>query len=397
MPMKYAIIIPDGAADVPLDELKGRTPLAAAETPNLDWIAANGKCGTVQTVPKGLKPGSDVAIMSVLGYDPKVFYTGRAPLEAAAQGIQIADDEWVFRCNFVTIVDGCMADYCAGQISTEEAGALVDELNRQVGGKRVRFYRGVGYRHLMTCQGEFKVQCTPPHNIPGQKIDAHLPTGKGADLLRTLIRRSQEIFDGHEVNNVRQDLGENPASSIWLWGEGKMPTLPAFADRCGLTGAAITAVDLVRGLAKLIGWDVIEVPGATGYVETNYAGKGAAAVAALDEYDIVCVHIEGPDEAGHNAQVAAKVRCIEEIDRHIVAPVLERLRREDEDWRILVLPDHPTPCTIRKHTAEAVPFAIAGKRVFAALESAFDEASAAASDLHVKHGAELMEYFLTVR
>jgi len=395
--VKYAIIIPDGAADLPLEELDGATPLAAAETPNIDWIAANGRCGTVRTVPRGMHPGSDVAILSVIGYDPKQYYTGRAPLEAAARDLKIGPDELVFRCNLVTIVDGIMEDYSAGHIASEQAASLIEELNRLLAGPNVRFYSGVGYRHLMTFKGECDVTTTPPHDILGQRVQGRLPTGSGADMLRTLIDRSQAIFAEHEINAVRRDLGENPATSIWLWGQGKMPQLPSFAERFGLSAAAITAVDLVRGLAKLIGWSLIEVEGATGYIDTNYFGKGLAAVEAMDEYDLVCVHVEAPDEAGHNADPDAKVKAISQIDRHVVGPLLERLKGEGDQWRILVLPDHPTPCRVRTHTAEPVPFAIAGAGIESVVAEPFNEETAAASDLHVARGCDLMEYFLTVR
>ena len=395
--MKYAIIIPDGAADLPLDELDGRTPLAAAATPNMDWIAAHGKLGTVSNIPKGMPCGSDVAILSLFGYDPEQYYTGRAPLEAAAQNLTVRSDEWIFRCNLVTIVDGAMEDYSAGHITTDEAGAIIDEINRVLADAQVRFYRGVSYRHLMTFLYDCKVRTTPPHDILGQPVAGYLPKGKGSEKLRAIMHRSEEVLARHEINTIRRDLGENPATSLWLWGEGKMPQLASFRKRFGLDAAAITAVDLVRGLAKLIGWHCIEVDGATGFVDTNYAGKGAAAVAALDDYDLVCVHIEAPDEAGHNADVQGKVRAIEQIDEQIVGPVLQRLQGEADQWRILVLPDHPTPCEVRTHTYEAVPLALAGAGVKAVVSEPFTEETAAASDLHIARGCELMEYFLTVR
>jgi len=395
--MKYAIVVPDGAADLPLDELDGRTPLEAAKKPNTDWVAMHGKCGSVCNIPQDMPCGSDVAMLSVLGYDPAECYTGRAPLEAAARGLQIADDEYVFRCNLVTVVDGKMVDYSAGHISTKEAAAIIEQLNRVLSGPNVRFYPGVSYRHLMTYKGEVDVRTTPPHDILAKPVGGFLPRGPGAGALRTLIDTSREILADHEINVIRRDLGENPATCIWLWGEGKMPALRPFAERYGLSGAAITGVDLVRGLARLIGWEIIEVPGATGYVDTNYAGKGAAAAEALDRHDIVCIHVEAPDEAGHNADAPAKVHAIEQIDKHVVAPVLERLKAEGDEWRVLILPDHPTPCAVRTHTPQPVPFAIAGKRIESVVSSPLTEKAADASDLHVPRGCELMEYFLTVR
>ncbi len=395
--MKYAIIIPDGAADAAVDELGGKTPLQAAATPNMDWVASHGKIGTVRTVPKELPCGSDVAILSLLGYDPRKYYTGRAPLEAAAQDLSVGPDEWIFRCNFVTVIDGIMEDYSAGHITTTEAGELIKELQRVLGGQQIHFHRGVSYRHLMTFRGAVDLTTTPPHDILGQAVEDHLPEGEGADRVRMLMDRSIDVLKTHEINTVRRDLGENPATQIWLWGQGTMPQLPRFEDLYHVKGSAITAVDLVRGISKLIGWTPIEVEGATGYLDTNYAGKGAAAVAALDELDLIVVHVEAPDEAGHNADARGKVQAIEQVDKHVVGPVLERLRAEGDDWRILILPDHPTPVSLRTHTHDPVPFAIAGLRITGVLHERFTEAAAAASDLHIPRGCELMEYLLTVR
>ena len=396
--MKYAIVIPDGAADVALDELGGKTPLEAAEIPNIDWIASNGKCGSVSNVPAELPCGSDVAILSVFGYDPTEVYTGRAPLEAAAQGITIAPDEYVFRCNVVTIIDGIMEDHAAGHIATEEAWALIEALREATNDETIGFYRGVSYRHLITLRGPAgDAETTPPHAILGQPAERYMPKGPGSEVLCDMIRRSQFLFPQHEINAVRHDLGENPATSVWLWGQGTMPNLESFEAKYGKTVAAITAVDLVRGIAKLIGWPCIEVEGATGYVDTNYAGKGAAAVAALDDVEMIVVHVEAPDEAGHSAEPKEKVRAIEQIDEHIVGPLLERLKAEGDDWRILVLPDHPTPCTVRDHTHDPVPFAMAGKGVASILAVPFTEAAAARSDLYISRGCDLMEYFLAAR
>ena len=392
--MKYAIIIIDGAADRPIEELGGRTPLQAAVKPAIDGLARAGQVGTVRTVPEGMYPGSDVAILSLLGYDPRRCYTGRAPLEAAAQGLEVPPGHWIFRCNLVTIADGIMADHSAGHITSEEGSRLVAELNDKLADATFRFYPGVSYRHLATIAADLKVTTTAPHDILGQPYRPHLPTGAGAEKLVSLIERSQAVLENHEINLTRRDLGENPASSIWLWGEGKRPQLEGFAQRFGLSAAVITAVDLVRGIARLTGMDVIDVPGATGYVDTNYIGKGEAAVAALDDHDLVIVHVEAPDECGHNAEPELKTRAIEDIDCHIVAPVLERLRKEGDDWRILVGPDHPTPCAVRTHTADAVPFAMAGKGVTRLASQPLTESAARESGLHVAFGHELMEHFL---
>ena len=395
--MRYAIVIPDGAADVPLSELGGKTPLEAAAKPNMDWVASHGKCGTVRTVPKGMPCGSDVAMLSVTGYDPATCYTGRAPLEAAAQGIVVDDGEYVFRCNLVTVVEGLMQDNTAGHISNEEARAMVQLLNDKLADDKVKFYPGVGYRHLMTFKGKGNARTTPPHDMLGKPVADHVPHGEGAHALKVLMAKAEKLLAGSEINVVRRDLGENPATGIWLWGQGKMPQLEPFSRRYAVCGAAITAVDLVRGLARLIGWDVIEVEGATGYLDTNYAGKGAAAVKALADHDLAFVHVEATDEAGHSADPKGKVQALEQIDKHIVGPLLERLWAEGDDWRILILPDHPTPCTIRTHTGDPVPFAVAGKRVESVVQAPFTEAVAAKADLHVDPGCELMEYFLTVR
>lgn len=391
---KYAIIVPDGAADEPLDDFDGATPLEAAETPNMDRISAEGRQGLVRTVPAGMEPGSDVAQMSLLGYDPRRYYSGRAPIEAVARNINLSMDDWVFRCNLVTIVDGKMEDHSAGHISTEEASKLVKELDDELGGDQMRFHTGVSYRHLLVFKGRnFDVRTYPPHDHIGTAVDKILPRGNGAEVLIDLMARSQQLFLNHDINKVRKDLGENQVSSIWLWGQGRRAQMERFKKRFGLRGAAITAVDLVRGLAKLIGFDLIHVPGATGFVDTDYQGKGQAAVEAIDEYDIVFVHVEAPDEAGHSGNARMKKEAIEQVDKHIVGPVLEALRKRDR-WRILVLPDHPTPVSTGAHSGEPVPFAMAGTDVKGILDMGFSEANAAKSGFRIENGFELMEYFL---
>lgn len=391
---KYAIIVPDGAADEPLEQIGKKTVLQIAQTPNMDKISAQGRQGLVRTVPAGFEPGSDVAQMSLLGYDPLTFYTGRAPIEAVARNIKLSANDWVFRCNLVTICDGKMEDHSAGHISTEEAGKLIKDLNEQLAGEQFHFYAGVSYRHLLVFKGaDFDVQTYPPHDYIGSAIEKILPRGKGAEMLIDLIARSQQLFANHDINKVKKDLGENQVSSIWLWGQGKKARMESFKKRFGIKGAAITAVDLVRGLAMLIGFDLINVPGATGFVDTNYRGKASAAIEALDKYDLIFIHIEAPDEASHNGSIEMKQKAIEQIDKYIVGPVLEALQRY-ESWRILVLPDHPTPISSRAHSSEPTPFAMAGTDVSGILHTTFSEANAARSGFRIENGFELMEYFL---
>ena len=391
---KYAIIVPDGAADEPLEQFGNKTVLEIAETPNMDKVSKQGKQGLVRTVPPDMEPGSDVAQMSLLGYDPRRYYSGRAPIEAVARNIKLAADNWVFRCNLVTIVDGKMEDHSAGHISTEEAGKLIEDLNEQLASEKVQFHIGVSYRHLLVFKGlDFNVQTYPPHDYIGTAIEKILPRGKGAEILIDLMARSQQLFANHDVNKVRRDLGENPASSIWFWGQGKKALLESFQKRFGIKGATITAVDLVKGLSMLIGFDLIDVPGATGFVDTNYRGKAAAAIEALDKYDIVFIHIEAPDEASHNGSVELKKKAIENIDKFIVGPVLEALQAY-ESWRLLVASDHPTPLRSRAHSSKPAPFAMAGTGITGILNATFNEKNAAKSGFKIDNGYELMEYFL---
>jgi 2,3-bisphosphoglycerate-independent phosphoglycerate mutase len=391
---KYVIVIPDGAADEPLEQFDNKTVLEAAHTPGMDKISALGRQGLVRTVPVGMEAGSDVAQMSLLGYDPKRYYTGRAPIEAAARNIKLSLEDWVFRCNLITIADGEMADHSAGHISTAEAGKLIKELDEQLGNEQIRFHAGVSYRHLLVFKKlVFDVQTYPPHDNIGTAIDKILPRGKGADMLVDLMACSQQLFTGHDINKVRKDLGENQVSSIWLWGQGKRAQMEHFQKRFGLKGATITAVDLVKGLSKRIGFDLIDVPGATGFIDTNYQGKASAAIEALREYDIVLVHIEAPDEASHSGNAEMKKKAVEQIDKYIVEPVFEALQGY-ESWRMLVMPDHPTPVRTCAHSNEPVPFAMAGDNISGILHTAFSEANAAKSGFRIDNGFELMEYFL---
>ncbi|HTV48337.1 MAG TPA: cofactor-independent phosphoglycerate mutase [Phycisphaerae bacterium] len=399
--MKYAIIIPDGAADSPLEELGGKTPLEAANKPNMDQVASIGRLGTVCTTPPDYSAGSDVCTLCLLGYAPAEYHPGRAPLEAAAMGLKLDLSDWVFRCNFVTIVDGKMVDHSAGHIKDSEARQLLEALSKALAPDSsispVRFYPGVSYRNLMTYRGaDFsKVKTTPPHDIPGEEIKNHLPRGQGSEPLLQMMQRARVVLEKQDVNAVRGQFNENLATDIWLWGQGRPKKIPGFQERFGLNGAMITAVDLLRGIANLIGWKNIDVPGITSYHDTDYKAQGRYTIDALDQYDIVCCHVEAPDEASHQADFATKIASIEAIDRHIVGPVLEKLKTFDE-WRLLIMPDHATQCSTRKHHDAPVPFVIAGTDREGVVTRPFTEEAALQSDLHVKVGNELMDYFVSI-
>ncbi len=400
--MKYAIIIPDGCADEPQDALAGRTPLEAADVPAMDAVAAEGVVGQSMNVPDDLPPGSDVANLSLLGYDPHEHYTGRAPLEAAAQGIELGPDDWAVRCNLVTVQQQVMRSFTADHISSEEAAALLNVLQERVGSGRFEFHPGVSYRNLLVVRGaaepvpfSIDTRTTPPHDLTDKSVLDDYPRGPGSDLLHQLMTDSLTVFGGHEVNARRLASGKLPATNVWLWGLGQIPRLVPFAERYGRRGAMITAVDLLRGLAALFGWRRIEVPGATGYTDTDYAAKGRYAVEAIrdPEVDLVCVHVEATDEASHEGDVAAKVRALEEISRHIVGPVHEALRVQGE-YRILVSPDHPTFLRTKTHEHGYVPFAIAGTGVAPDAAAAYDDPTAAASPRTFEEGWRLMAFFL---
>ena len=400
--MKYVIIIPDGAADTPIPDLDNKTPLQVAKKPNIDWVSQHGKLGTVRTTPPNFSAGSDVCTLCLLGYDPAKYHPGRAPLEAAAMGLQLDPElDWVFRCNLVTIIDGVMMDHSAGHIGDKEARILLEEVRKTLapdpGTTPLTFYPGVSYRNLMTYRGgDFTgLKTTPPHDIPEQPIKSYMPKGKGGDILSSLILQSHELLKNHEINLTRRDLGENEATHIWLWGQGKAANVPTFQSRFKKQGAMITAVDLLRGIANLLGWKNLDSPGITSYHDTDYAAQGQTTINALDHYDIVCCHVEAPDEASHAANFQEKIDSIEAIDKHVVGPVLEKLKTYPE-WRILIMPDHATQCATRKHHDDPVPFAIAGSNIPARqnLQLPYTESAAKQSDLHIQQGYELMQYFL---
>lgn len=389
--MKYVLVVPDGMADDPVAALDGRTPWMVAATPNLDAIAAQGVVGRVGTIPPGMPPGSDVAALSIMGYDPARCYTGRAPLEAAARGIPLGETDVAYRCNLVTVEDGRMVDHGAGEIASEDAAEIVEDLNARLGTPAIRFHAGVSYRNLMVwaggCAGG---EMTPPHDILGQPVGPHLPRGAGSEVLRRLMEESGALLRDHPVNRRRVAEGKRPASMIWLWGQGRAPQLGSFAERHQVRGAVISAVDLIRGIARLAGLQVISVPGATGQLDTNWAGKCAAACAALDEVDFVMVHVEAPDECGHQGDAEGKVRAIELADREIVGPLWEAAQSHGPA-RILVLPDHYTPLWRRSHVGKPVPFALAGAGIAPDGADRIDEAVGEASPLFVAEGWRLID------
>jgi 2,3-bisphosphoglycerate-independent phosphoglycerate mutase len=412
---KRVVLIPDGFADDPIPALNGKTPMEAAATPTLDSLAPKAAIGRSFNVPDGMTPGSDVATLSVLGYDPSESYTGRAPLEAAAQNLELGPNDWAFRCNLVCVEDGVMRDFSAGHISTEEATAVLAEINADVAprwaeiapeiGGTVEFFPGVGYRNLMIFRPDSNsvataapfdasTQTAPPHDYADRSILDVLPQGKGGAALRRLMELCAERLAASETNKRRIAAGKLPATQCWLWGQGTRPRLAPFAEKYGVgPGAMITAVDLLRGIARNLDWEILEVPGATGYVDTDFAAKGRAAAEALDRFDVVCVHVEAPDEAGHEGSVEKKVASLEAIDRLTLPPILEKLRTF-ENWRLLISPDHPTPVAIKTHSRGAVPWAIVGSDVAGDGFATYDETTGAASTRVFERGADLAELFL---
>jgi 2,3-bisphosphoglycerate-independent phosphoglycerate mutase len=403
--MKYAIVIPDGAADEPQDELGGRTPIEAAETPNMDRVAAEGVVARACHTPDALPAGSEIGNLSLLGYNPFEYFTGRAPMEAAAQGIQLGPEDWAVRCNLVTIEDQVMRDFTADHISTDEGRELLATAQAEIASApryagAIEFVPGVSYRNLLIWRGaklpapfSADTRTRPPHDITDQSVLEDYPRGPGSDVLTELMSRSVEVFADHPVNAARRQAGKHPATNVWLWGQGQAPRLRPFAELYGLHGAMITAVDLLRGIAALVGWDRIEVAGATGYLDTDYAAKGRAAVEALDRYDIVCVHVEASDEASHEGRCDAKVTAIEEVDRHVVGPLLEALRSHGQ-WRIMVSPDHPTYLRTKVHTHGNVPVAMAGTGIASDEFTAYGDTNAAASKLAFDEGWLAMPWFI---
>ncbi|MBC8138677.1 MAG: cofactor-independent phosphoglycerate mutase [Fibrella sp.] len=392
--MKYVFLVPDGAADDPLPELDGKTPLEAARTPNLDSLAAKGKVGSVLTVPEGMYPGSDVANMSLLGYEPGKYYTGRGPLEAAALEVPMADRDALYRASLVTTDGETLLDYSSGHVSTEEARELIALVNEKLGSRLFAFFPGVSYRHILrVTDGSVNLSTTPPHDIQGKPLAPYLPTGDMENELRRLVYDSLDLLDNHPVNRRRRDDGKPVANTIWPWGQGRPTTLPDFTAERGKSGAMITAVDLLRGLARCARIRVVDVPGATGYIDTNYRGKAEYGLHALfaGGTDFLFLHIESPDESGHEGNIEHKIRAIEDIDKYVVGTLLAGFAEKKQPFRLLVAPDHATPIALRTHREGPVPFLYYDSTREESGRLPYDERALPETRLIVEQGHRLIE------
>ncbi len=388
--MKYLVLITDGAAGLPIPDRGNKTTLELAHTPNLDALAAQGTLGLVRTVPNGMEPSSACACMSVMGYNPTIYYKGRASIEAKSMGIDIGPGEVVFRCNLVTVKDGKMFDYSAGHISSYEASEIINSLNEELGSNEIEFYPGVGFRNILKIKGHeetLKAVCTPPHDIPGKPVKDFLPRGTGSELLLDLTTRSEILLKSHKINEKRLKRGDAPVTTIWLfWGSGQVPAMPSFKRAYGLTAAMTSGVDLLNGLAKMAGMTVLKIKGVTDAADSSHISQTKGALAALKKHDLVVIHIEAPDEAGHGGYTDEKIKAIEDIDRDAVA----QIRNYSGDLRVLVMPDHPTPITVRTHSSDPVPFLMWGKDVSANGAVRFTEAEAKATGVFIGDGYKIM-------
>ncbi|MBI5211948.1 MAG: cofactor-independent phosphoglycerate mutase [Nitrospirae bacterium] len=403
MKTKHVVIIGDGMADMPLHELHGLTPLKKASTPNMDKLAQKGVIGSVRTIPEGFHPGSDVANLSILGYDPAEYYTGRAPLEAASMGVKLDENDTAYRCNLVTLkfdknkTRAVMDDYSSGHITTEEARELIKAVKAGLDSDEIIFYPGVSYRHLMVWKnGSLDIECAPPHDILDKDIADYLPVGKRDDILRELMMKSVDILSGHPVNKERLKCGKKTANSIWLWGQGKRPQIPTYQEKYGLKGALISAVDLTKGLGIYAGFEILKVPGVTGWLDTNYSGKAEYALNALKNVDFIYIHVESPDEAGHSGNYRDKIKAIEDFDLLVVGPVMKGLKERFKHYRVLLMPDHATPIKLRTHTDDPVPFVIYDSRSEKKNKGVvYDESITERKDIVViNEGHKLMDYFI---
>ncbi|MFC1753103.1 cofactor-independent phosphoglycerate mutase [Thermoproteota archaeon] len=398
MGKKYIICLGDGMSDHPLKQLNGKTPLQRAVIPHMDFISKNGVSGSVYTVPKGCDPGSDVANMGLLGYDPRKYHTGRGPIEAVSMGLTIPKGKLAFRCNFVTIIDGIMKDFTAGHITNDEAAQLVNELNILFNETGITFYPGVSYRNITIMDEKYEgVNCTPPHDLTDKPIFQGTMTGCYSDELREFVTKCRTQLSKSSVNKRRLLEGKLPVTDIWIWGQGKMPKWPRFKDVYGLSGGIITAVDLLKGIGRLAGLETPDVEGATAFIDTNYEAKAAAAFNLLNDHDFVYIHVEAPDEAGHMGDAELKVKAIEDFDQRIVKPVLE-YQKQHPETAVMILPDHPTPCDVKTHTAEPVPFAVyyPGMRNVSDNPSgqSYSEDILKHPEMEFSYSWELLDYFL---
>lgn len=400
--MKYVVVLGDGMADYPVPQLGGKTPLQCAKKPNIDFLARHGHVGMVKTVPEECSAGSDTANLSVMGYDPRVFYSGRSPLEAVSMGIELSETDVTFRCNLVTLSDEAaykdrtMIDYSSDEISTSESALLIEEVNRHFKDEAISFFSGISYRHCMVWKdGPSVFSLTPPHDILEKKITDYLPAGEKAEILLHMMEKSYEFLKDHPVNKARTARGLRPANSIWLWGEGKRPSLPGFNEKYNISGSVISAVDLIKGLGICAGLNVVDVDGATGNIHTNFEGKAKAALDELESgKDFVYLHVEAPDECGHRNEVENKVTSIEYIDDKVIGALMKGLEKFD-DYKILILPDHPTPLSLRTHTKDPVPFIIYHKnRERVSGVKGYDEIQIKESSLYIDDGYTLMDYFI---
>lgn len=402
--LKYLVVLADGMADYPIPELNGKTPLQVSNKPNMDRLAQLGEVGLVRTVPPGMPPGSDVANLAVMGYNPRQYYTGRSPLEAISIGVDLALTDVAFRCNLVTLSDApitaekVMIDYSAGEIPTEESEIIINDLAKEFNSDVINFYPGVSYRHLMVWhKGPSGCRLTPPHDISDRQIGAFLPQGECSAKLLNLMEKSWPILNNHPVNLKRQEKGQRPANSIWFWGEGTKPNIASFTEKYGLKGSVVSAVDLTKGLGISAGLRVINVPGATGNIHTNFHGKAQAVLDAFAEGDdFVYLHIEAPDEAGHQGDLKTKIQAIERIDAEVLGLILNQLPKISKDYRILLLPDHPTPITLKTHVADPVPFVIyqSKENNTEQATAVFDENAATATGIFLEEGYRLMDRFI---
>lgn len=398
--MKYVIVLGDGMADLPIEELQGMTPLQYAKTPCMDCLAAAGEIGTVHTIPDGMAPGSDTANLSVLGYDPKIYYSGRSPLEALSIGVDMKPTDVSLRCNLVTLTeeeehfeDKKILDHSSGEISTEDAAILLEAVRKELETETYRFYAGTSYRHLLIWQQGQVMELTQPHDVLGQTIGQYLPQD---EMLRNMMKKSYDILVNHPINLERKKQGLNPANSCWFWGAGTKPQLSSFEEMTGKAGAMISAVDLLKGIAIGASMKVITVDGANGGLDTNYEGKAEAAVEALTKggCDFVYVHLEAPDEMGHQGSVERKVQAIENLDARIIRPITEMLRAAGEEFRMVILPDHPTPISIRTHSADNVPYLLYDSTIEQKHNWKYNEAEAEAAGRTIAEGHSLIRYLL---